>query len=109
MRHVWIVSPCAMEKGIGHPLWCVLAAEAAQLSLGQCPPAACPCKGSSSSSSSRDCETLLIVLLGCLGSSLGPSPPAATAETDKGKGGKGKKGTSWARECGVAGVTAAAP
>ena len=80
MRHVWIVSPCAMEKGIGHLLWCVLAAEAAQLSLGQCPPAACPCKGSSSSSSSRDCETLLIVLRSCLGSTLGPSPPAATVE-----------------------------
>ena len=71
--------------------------------------ARCPCKGSSSSSSSRDCETLLIVSRSCLGSTLGPSPPAAKVEMDKGKGGKGKKGTSWARECGVAGVTAAAP
>ena len=42
--------------------------------------ARCPCKGSSSSSSSRDCETLLIVLRSCLGSTLGPSPPAATVE-----------------------------
>ena len=65
--------------------------------------ARCPCKGSSSSSSSRDCETLLIVLRSCLGSTLGPSPPVATVEMDKGEGlcgngGKGKKGTRWPRE-----------
>ena len=60
-------------------------------------------KGSSSSSSSRDCETLLIVLRSCLGATLGPSPPVATVEMDKGEGlcgngGKGKKGTRWPRE-----------
>ena len=52
---------------------------------------------------------MLIVLRSCLGSTLGPSPLVATVEMDKGKGGKGKKGTSWARECGVAGVNATAP
>ena len=61
--------------------------------------ARCFCKGSSSSSSSRDCETLLIVLRSCFGSILGPSPPAAIVKM--GKGGKGKKGTSWAREVGT--------
>ena len=64
--------------------------------------ARCPCKGSSSSSSSRDCETLLIVLRSCLGSTLGPSPPVATVEMDKGEGrcgngGNDKKETRWPR------------
>ena len=81
MRHVWLVSPCSISWGIGHPLWCVKvkASPSHQLSPVQCP-SACPCKGSSSSSSSRDCETLLIVSRSCLGSTLGPSPPAATVE-----------------------------
>ena len=69
MRHVKTgYAACrSISWGIGHPLWCVKDQRACthQLSPGQCPPA-CPCKGSSSSSSSRDCETLLIVLRSCL-------------------------------------------
>ena len=87
--------------GIGHPFWCVKDQRACthQLSPGQCPPA-CPCKGSSSSSSSRDCETLQIVLRSCLDSTLGLSPPAATVEMDKGKGlcGNGGNGKSVAEQ-----------